>query len=351
MTTGSERKGGNPTIKDVAERAGVSVGTVSRALNGGGSVSARAAARVEEAIRELKYSPNTSARQLRTGRSGTIGFCTRDITNPMFSQMARAFQEVLEDRGFTLLVSNAFDDPTREREMVRRFIEQSIDGLILAPSTDDGSTIVEMATAQGIPVVVLDRESPAPAVRVMSEHIVGMKQATTYLLDLGHRDIALITGGSGHLAGRNRVEGFRRAFEARGLPVPDARILQGEFSREFGRTAASHLLLGPNPPTAIICGGTPLLLGTLPVIHSAELSIPGDLSLISCDDIDVTQLYRPAITVVRRDILEIGRTAAQAVVSLIEGGGLPAQTTFRISTELVVRNSCAPLGSLPAKQD
>lgn len=349
MSAGADKKSGNPTIKHVAERAGVSIGTVSRALNGGGNVSARASALVEQAIRELNYSPNTSARQLRTGRSGTIGFCTRDITNPLFAQMARAFQDVLEVHGFTLLVSNSFDDPTREREMIRRFIEQSVDGLILSPSTDDGSRLVEMATAQRIPVVVLDRESPAPAVRVMSEHVHGMQQATTYLLDLGHRDIALITGGAGHLAGRSRVEGFRRAFDLRGLDVPQHRILPGEFSRDYGRTAASHLLLGSNPPTAIICGGTPLLLGTLPVIHSADLSIPGDLSLVSCDDIDVTQLYRPAITVVRRDILDVGRTAAQAVVNLIEGIGAPPQTTFRIPTELVVRDSCAPPGMLPVK--
>lgn len=348
MTAGPDRKAGNPTIKAVAERAGVSVGTVSRVLNSAGSVSARAIERVELAIRELNYSPNTSARQLRTGRSGTIGFCTRDITNPLFSQMARAFQEVLEDRGLTLLISNAFDDPKRERDMVRRFIEQSVDGLILAPSTDDGAQIVEMAKAQGIPVVVLDRDSPPPAVRVMSEHVGGMKQATSYLLDLGHRDIALTTGGSGHLAGRNRVEGFRRAFEARGLPVPEHRILQGTFSREYGWRAASQLLLGADPPTAIICGGTPLLLGTLPVVHSAELSIPGDLSLISCDDFDVTQLYRPAITVVRRDIHAIGRTAAQAVISLIEGIEMPAHANFRIPTELVVRDSCGPPGSLSA---
>jgi LacI family transcriptional regulator len=348
MTTVSDRKAGNPTIKDVAERAGVSVGTVSRVLNSGGNISARAIERVEAAIRALNYSPNISARQLRTGRSGTIGFCTRDITNPLFSQMARAFQDVLEDRGLTLLISNAFDDPKRERDMVRRFIEQSVDGLILAPSTDDGSQIVEMAKAQRIPVVVLDRDSPAPAIRVMSEHVGGMKQATSYLLDLGHRDIALITGGSAHLAGRNRVEGFRRAFKARDLAVPEHRILQGTFSREYGWTAASSLLLGPNPPTAIICGGTPLLLGTLPVVHSAELSIPGDLSLISCDDFDVTQLYRPAITVVRRDINAIGRTAAQAVVNLIEGIEMPSHAIFRIPTELVVRNSCGPPGSLSA---
>lgn len=348
MTTPGERKVGAPTIKDVAERARVSVGTVSRVLNGGTNVSARASAAVQQAIHDLGYSPNTFARQLRTGRSGTVGFCTRDITNPMFSHMARAIQDVLEDNDFTMLVSNAFDDPTRELEMVRRFLEQSVDGLILGPGRGDGSKIVQIASAQGVPVVMLDREAPAPAVRVMSEHNVGMRQATSYLLDLGHRDIALITGTSGHLAGRTRVEGFRRAFEDRGVEVAPDRILQGGFSREFGQMAASHLLFGPTPPTALICGGTPILLGALPVIHSADLSIPGDLSLISCDDFDVTQLYRPAITVVRRDLHQIGRIAAQSVVNLIEGVVLPVPSSFRMPTELVVRNSCAPPGSLPA---
>jgi DNA-binding LacI/PurR family transcriptional regulator len=122
LTTGSDRKAGNPTIKDVAERAGFSVGTVSRAINSGGRISARAIERVEAAIRELNHSPNISARRLRTGRSVITGFCTRDITNPLFSPLARAFQHVLEDRGLTLLISNTFDDPKRERDMVRRDI-------------------------------------------------------------------------------------------------------------------------------------------------------------------------------------------------------------------------------------
>lgn len=346
MSESGEHRASPPTIKDVAERAGVSVGSVSRVLNGGQNVSAATRDLVEQAIRGLDYSPNASARRLRTGKSGTVGFCTRDITNPLFTYMASALQVVLEQNKSTLLVSNAFDDPEKEQELASRFIEQSVDGLILGPSTDDGSRIVELASKHGVPVVVLDRESPLPAVRVMSEHVVGMRQATNYLLDLGHRDIALITGNSAHMAGRGRIEGFRRAFIDRGLDVPEHRILVGSFSREFGEKAASHLLLGATSPTAIICGGSPLLLGTLPVIHSADLAIPSDISLISCDDIDLTQLYRPAITVVRRDLQEIGRVAAQAVIDLIQGAEMPVHAGFRMQTELVVRNSCAPPGIL-----
>lgn len=349
MTQNAGTRANAPTIKTVAEHAGLSVGTVSRVLNGGENVSPAARARVEQAIRALNYSPNTSARQLRTGRSGTIGFCTRDITNPLFSQMARAFQEVLEKFNFTLLVSNAFDNPVRELEMVRRFLEQSVDGLILGPSTDDGTTIVGLASAQGVPLVVLDRESPEPAVRVMSEHVPGMRQATSYLLDLGHREIAVMTGSAAHMAGRGRVEGFRRAFRDRGLDVPEHLILHGDFDRAFGETAAARLLHGPRPPTAIICGGAPLLLGALAVIHAAELSVPGDLSLISCDDVDLTQLYRPAITVVRRDLQQIGTVAAQALVEMIAGSSRPMQTSFRMPTELVVRDSCAPPGSVRSR--
>lgn len=345
MSKSYAHKTNPPTIKDVAEHAGVSVGTVSRVINGGVNVSSGARDVVGRAIRALDYSPNISARLLRTGKSKTIGFCTRDITNPLFSAMAQALQSVLEENQFNLLVSNAFDDPEKEFELARRFIEQSVDGLILGPSADDGSKILELAQKQNIPVVVLDRQSPKPAVRVMSEHVVGMSQATKYLLDLGHRDIALITGDAGHMAGRGRIDGFRRAFMDCGLDVPEHRILVGSFSREFGVTAASHLLLGATPPTAIICGGSPLLLGTLPVIHSADLAIPSDISLISCDDIDLTQLYRPAITVVRRDLHEIGRVAAQAVVDAIRGADMPAYAGSRIQTELVVRNSCAPPGT------
>jgi LacI family transcriptional regulator len=346
MTDSSDARVNPPKIKNVADLAGVSVGTVSRVLNGGANVSAAARARVEKAIQALAYSPNTMARRLRTGRSGAIGFSTRDITNPLFSQLARAFQDLLEKRGFTLLVSNAFDDPAREQDLVRRFLEQSVDGLILGPGIGDATKIVELATAQGVPLVVLDREAPEPAVRVMSEHVPGLRQATNYLLDLGHRNIAIMTGSSAHMAGRGRVEGFRRAFRDRDLDVPEHFILQGEFSRAFGEKAARQLLYGPHPPTAIICGGAPLLLGALPVIHSAELSIPDDLSLIGCDDFDVTLLYRPAITVVRRNFDELGLVAAEALIDLIQGARSPAQSSMRIRTELVVRDSCAPPGAV-----
>ncbi|OQM74072.1 LacI family DNA-binding transcriptional regulator [Manganibacter manganicus] len=335
-----------PRIKDVAARAGVAVGTVSRVLNNQGNVSEEARRKVLKAIEELNYQPNAWARNLRTGRSRNIGYCVRDISNPLFSTAAVAIERVLDAEGLSLLIRNSFDHPERELKIVRSFLEQDVDGLILSPSIDSGAHIVEMAAARGVPVAVLDRESPAPSVRVMTDHVTGVEQATKYLLDLGHRDIAIITGSQNVSAGRARVAGYERAFEARHIPVNRNLVFHGSFSREYGEKAGTALLRRDNRPTAIITGGTPLLLGLLPVINSCALSIPDDLSIICCDDIDITQLYRPPITVVRRDIARVGRLAAEAIVALLSGHSELAGAVHNIPTELVVRESCAPPGEV-----
>lgn len=331
-----------PTIRDVAAAAGLAVGTVSRVINGQQSVSVDAQQRVLRAVHDLDYRPNARARSLRTGRSRNIGYCVRDITNPLFSTVARAAEAALEMSKFSLLVGNSLDSPAREREIVRTFIEQNVDGLILSPSSDSGADIVALAESHGIPVTVLDRDSPEPSDRIMTDHIQGVQQATSYLLDLGHRDIALITGSQAIFAGRARAEGVRRAFAARGLIAPEHRLFSGAFTRQYGEQIGNELLRRVDRPTAILCGGTPILLGLLPVVHDCDLEIPRQLSLICCDDIDLTRLYRPAITVVRRDMERVGTLAAKCLLDRLEGRRTGVGLICRIPTDLVVRNSCAP---------
>jgi LacI family transcriptional regulator len=256
----------------------------------------------------------------------------------MVSQAAEA---VLEANGYSLLVGNTFDRPEREREMVRTFLSRNVDALILSPNEDDGRDIVAQATEADLPVVALDREAPEPADRVMTEHVQGVERAVSYLIDLGHRRIALITGSHAVFAGRARLEGFRRAFLARGLEPPEDLAFLGSFTREYGQAVAEAVLVRPERPTAIVCGGTPVLLGLLPVVHGHELIIPTDLSLVCCDDIDVTRLYRPPITVVRRDMNAIGATAAELLIERLEGGRTGPGVTRRFATEVVLRGSCA----------
>ena len=340
-----------PSIKDVATTAGVAVGTVSRVINNHENVSDSTRQRVLRAIEELNYQPNSWARKLRTGRSRNVGYCVRDIMNPLFATAAIAIEKVLEAEGFSLLIRNSFDRPDRELEIVRSFLEQEIEGLILSPSSDSGAHVVDMASKRGVPVTVLDRESPEPSVRVMTEHINGVQQATKYLLDLGHRQIAIVAGNEEIFAGRARVSGYRRAFEAQRLTVDENLIFHGTFNREFGAEIGSRLLHGDRRTSAIIFGGTSLLLGMLPVIHNAGLSIPDDLSIICCDDIDLTRLYKPAITVVRRDLEQVGRLAAEATVRMMAGQQKISGAVYRIPTELVVRGSCAPPGQVLMPQD
>jgi LacI family transcriptional regulator len=333
--------GRRQTIKDVAKAAGLGIGTVSRALNGHGNVSPEAREKVSRAAEALGYQPDILARSLRTRRTRTVGYIVRDITNPLFSTVAYAAEAALEKQGYSLLVGNTFDRPEREREIVRMFLSRNVDALILSPNEDEGTDIIAKAADLGLPVVALDRESPEPADRVMTEHVQGVKGAVSYLLELGHRRIAVITGSAAVFAGRARLDGFRRAFIERGLEVPEDLCFLGSFSREYGQLIAERILRRPDRPTAIVCGGTPLLLGMLPVVHELELSVPDDLSIVCCDDIDLTRLYRPPITVVRRDMSAIGRSVAELLLERLEGGRIGSGVTRRFPTEVVLRGSCA----------
>jgi LacI family transcriptional regulator len=325
----------------VARAADLAIGTVSRALNGHDNVSPEAREKVRKAVEALGYQPDILARSLRTRRTRTVGYIVRDITNPLFSTVAYAAEATLERRGYSLVVGNTFDRPEREREIVGAFLSRNVDALILSPNEDEGADIIAKASDLGIPVVALDRESPQPADCVMTEHVDGVKSAVSYLLELGHRRIAIITGSAAVFAGRARLEGFRRAFQERGVPVPEDLCFLGTFTREYGQQVAERLLNRPDRPTAIVCGGTPLLLGLLPVVHALNLSIPEDFSVICCDDIDITRLYRPPITVVRRDMSAIGRAVAELLIERLDGGRSGPGVTRRFPTEVVLRGSCS----------
>jgi len=331
-----------PTIRDVAAQAGVSVGTVSRVLNGK-SVSNRVLALVNTAIQKLGYSPNAVAQSMRTKSTRAVGLIINDISNPLFSGIAKSLDDCLSENEYSLLIASTNNDSRRERVIVESLKQRRVDGLVIAVTDERDEGIKSVLRNVEFPIVLLDRDLDISADSIWDEHASGMKKALRYLFDLGHQDVALITGDDSIRPGRERARGFREAFKENGRQVPENRVIQGRLNSQFGYEEASRLFESSNRPSAVIAGGNQILSGILRAIRQRNIRVPEDLSLISCDEVDIAALMDPPITVISRDIVQVGQAAANILLRRINGDVSNSHSRQFIATELVVRESCAPL--------
>ncbi len=330
----------NVTIKDVAKHAECSVGTVSRVINNK-SVSIKTREAVERSMRELGYTPNAIAQSMRTNTTKAIALVVNDISNPLFSGIAKAAGDVLRAHGYFLLISNTNNNPEMECEILETLMQRRIDGLIIAVADEKNKEIQSMLAKVRFPVVLLDRELNQEYDSVCDDHFSGMEQAVRYLMDMGHSKIHLISGGVQIRPGRERIEGFKSTFRNRNIELNDNSISQGRLDSSYGYEEAIKALQSPDRPTAIIAAGNQIFTGVLRAIKRCNLEIPDDISVIACDDIDLTTLMRPSITVISRSIVDIGRVTAELLINRITDLSNTSKRQILLPTELLVRESCA----------
>jgi LacI family transcriptional regulator len=333
-----ERRG-RASMREVAERAGVAMSSVSRVLSDHPDVSPVMRERVRRAVEELGYKPDLLAQSLRRRETRSIGFVVGDISNQLLAEIVKGAETALRDAGYAMLLTNSEGDPDLDAAHVRLFEQRRTDGLILSLAREDHRPTLDALEALDAPIVVIDRDLPSSIVvsRVLSDHARGMHAAVTHLLDLGHRRIGL-TLGQPIRPSNERRRAFEEAHAARGLePGP---VVAGRLSVDFGAEATRELLDAADRPTAIIAGGNQLMIGALKVFSEQGLEVGRDLSFLGCDDIPVTGLYRPPIAVVRRDNVEIGRAAAELLLRRLKDGGVA--TDIVLPTEFVPRPSCGP---------
>lgn len=327
------------TIREVASRAGVSVGTVSRVINGK-SVGGKTIESVRKAMLDLGYTPNAVAQSMRTKNTRAIGFVINDISNPLFSTIAKATEKILRDEGYCLLMASTDNDPDREQLIIESLKQRRVDGLIVAVSDEKRRETNHLLETAEFPVVLLDREMDSKLDSVCDDHASGMRKALRYLFDLGHRKIALITGSENIRPGRERVAGFRQAYKERGLKIPENLIHHARFDTAYGYEEAYEILTSTNRPTAIVAGGNQIFSGLMRAVRQLDIRIPEDLSIISCDDIDVTVLMNPPITVIARDMERIGALAGEIIIRRVTESAKDGRFAHVIPTELIVRESC-----------
>ncbi len=310
------------TIHDVANKAGVAVSSVSRALSSHPDVSPAMKAKVFAAADELGYSPDPGAQSLRSGFTRTIGFVVRDFANPFFGEIIHGLEEALNEAGYSLLVTNSSGDPGREVDRLTLLRQRKVDALILSSISEASGRTNKAVAALGRPVVLLDRDPrKLNAASVLLDHAAGVRAATADLIRLGHRRIAMITGSTGIRPTRERLRGFTEAHEAAGLSVSDEFLAPGAFSVSFAHETTERLLSLPlgERPTAIVAGGVQTTIGVMEALTELGVRPGEDLSLVVCDDLPWLRVMRPRISVVTRDAEEMGRQAAWLALEMIKG--------------------------------
>ncbi len=328
------------SIRDVAKIAGVSVSTVSHVINQTRFVSKESQTKVLAAMEELNYTPNRLASSLRRKdkRTNTLGLLIPDSTNPFFAEVLRGVEDACFDAGFSVFLCNSDDDPKKEHNYIEVLLGKQIDGIILVSAgTHDDSLL--MLENNRVPFVLVDRELPGAVIdSVLVDNKTGGYQATNYLVELGHKRIGCIAGPSLLNPSAARVEGYRMALSENNI-LDDNLVFMGDFRAQSGTDAAKQMLDLGNPPTAIFACNDMMALGALHAADEAQLSVPGDISIIGFDDIPLASFTIPPLTTVAQSGQEMGLQAAKMVISRIENSNLPARQAI-LSTSLVIRDSC-----------
>jgi len=339
------------TISEIAARAGVSIPTVSRVLNGRPDVAPATRARIEQILKESGYVHSKAARGLRKGSSGIIDLLVPGLDNPYVTEIIRGVEEALRRTGLRLALSFTQDLPLGEMQWLDKIADRATDGAILVLARGQSSSLDELRR-RGIPFVIVDyRGELGPDVpSVGTTNWAGGRMAVEYLLSLGHRRIAIIAGPASLRCSLDRIAGYRAALEAAGIPIDPELIRPGDFRLQSGYTQTSALLALPQPPTAIFTGNDLQAMGAYKALYLRNIHVPERMSVIGFDDIPLTTIVSPSLTSVRQPLFDMGRVATTMLMRLIAGEPLDSPRV-ELATTLITRESCAPSPSLKPRED
>ena len=333
------------TIEQVARHAGVSVATVSRTLNDSPTVKPETALRVREAIRELNYIPNQSARNLRRNESRVILALAPNFSNPYYSHILTGIGEKAREKGYSVLICNTFGQAHRERHFLEMLETRRADGAILLGCNKEYTDYSWLAHyTDNYPVVLCCEYVPeldCPTVSI--DNYSAARETVSYLISLGHRRIAMMSADNGYISTKLRRCGFCDAMSGAGLSVDEASIApaDAEYSFSSGQAAARKLLALEPRPTAIFCVSDILALSVISVAGELGLKVPADLTVTGFDDVDYTTMFHPFLTTVAQPCYEMGKKSLSAVLDIIQESRNAISGHYFMDYKLVQRESAA----------
>jgi len=310
------------TIKELAEELEMSTTTVSRVLTGQEKkyrISEKTAKRVREVASRLDFAPNQIARNLRLQKTNTIGLIIPDISNPFFANLARSVELELRKRGKMVLLCDTKDETALEQESLALLLGRKVDGLLVAPVGKESKHLVEHAT---VPVVLLDRYFEGLDIPfVTTDNFSGAYEATSFLIDQGHRHIVCIQGLAGTTSNENRVKGYQKAMENHGLGQL-LKVVGNDYSMRNGYENTKALLKSDEVPTALFALNNQIAMGCMKALKEEGFSIPNQMSLIAFDEQPYFELLSPPLTAIKQPMEDIGKVAVALLFDLLDAQGV-----------------------------
>jgi LacI family transcriptional regulator len=326
-------------IRDVAKRAGVAPITVSRCINNSGYCSQEVRARIESAISELGFVPNRLASGLRSKRTHTVALVLTDITNPFFTTIARGVEDTASEAGYTVIFCNTDESVAKEQMYLQMLLEKRVDGVLLVPAVS-GIDSVNLVKKQGIPIVVIDRRLPdlrTDVVRCDSES--GAYDLTRLLLSLGHREIVILNGPRGVSTAEDRLTGYRRALAEAGIPPKKENEFYGAFTQESGFEMAHQAIQKNSRITAVFAANNFITFGTIKAFQEMRLRVPEDVAVVGFDDLPVSLVTFPFLTVAAQPAYEMGKKAIEILLGRLDRDLSDQYQEVVLPASIVVRQS------------
>lgn len=332
-----------PTIKDIAKLAEVSHTTVSRALRGHPAISDETVARIKKIAEEVGYVPSAAARTLKTNRSFTLGVYVERVADPFFAEVLDGIQDVLQDAGYSLLLSSPGGNPDYEETTIQAMVEQRIDGLLMCTAFVSQESY-DKIQASGIPIVVVHNRAIADfKYSLYHDDFYGGKMMTKHLIDLGHHRVAYVANSRHGRISKDRLMGYKAALEDAVIPFnADYVVDAGGNELEAGVAAAKQLMHLPTPPTAIFCYNDLIAVGVMQGVLKAGYRIPQDCSVVGFDNIPLAGYVQPALTTFDQPKYYLGNQAATMILKLLDEDlaedDFPTETVV-LRGKIIVRDS------------
>ncbi len=329
------------TIRDVAELAGVSIGTASKVINNVGNVHIELKNKVNAAIKALNYSPNMIARSLKSSVSKTIAVLLSNITNPFQMTLAKGIEEVIFEKDYLFIISSTNENPTNERKNLQLFYEQRVDGIILCSTGQVNEDILSLVE-RNIPMVLVDRPIPHLPVHIVADdNFIGMEKLVTYLHELGHKEIGVIHGDLNTVHGKLRYDSVLQSLTKYGHTTEHQFF--GDFTYEGGQRAIEYFLSKTIVPTAIISSNNNMTAGVLKACQNYKITIPDQLTVVSFGELEYEwDIIIPKVTAIVQSPREIGRRAASLLLEQMNRKGQHQIVQLFIEPEISVGNSSSP---------
>ncbi|MBM7646633.1 LacI family transcriptional regulator [Scopulibacillus daqui] len=330
-----------PTIYDVAEKAGVSIATVSKVINNTGKISDKTKQKVLKIMEEINYQPSVVASALTGKQTNTIGFLIPDIANPFHAEMARSVEDRGHELGFSVVMCNTDGNLDKEAQYLEWLQRKRVDGIILGSAAQNNAIIKELIK-QEIPAALIATDMPSLSVNaVLVDDFLGGYQAISHLTSLGHTDIAFLAGNLNNVMEKERLRGYKQALQEAGAAFDRKNLLTNNFSFDDAKRSMKKLIESGRRPTAVFAFNDLLAIGAIHGAKEAGLKIPDDLSVIGFDNTLLAAVNDPPLTTIAQPIQDMGRTVTDLLVKEIKGGNTVKQRVVLLP-ELVVRQTTIP---------